>query len=99
MGLREGGPLLGQAPRLLQDGCGVAQHDRMACQAEDEIEPVPRGEPLEPLRGGTRAVPPDEDRGPGPVATQEGAEPHQEHRVLRAGGPRARAEAGRHQRA
>ena len=28
MGLREGGPLLVQPPRLLQDGCGVAQQDR-----------------------------------------------------------------------
>jgi hypothetical protein len=34
--------------------------------------------------------------GPRPVATQEGEEPHQDHRVLRAGGPCARAEAGRH---
>jgi len=99
MGLREGGPLLVQAPRLLHDGCGVAQQDRIACQAEDEIDPVPMGEHLDHLRCGKMAVPTDQDMGPWPVATQEGQEPDQDHRVLRAGGPCPRAETGCHQRA
>ena len=99
MGLREGSPLLVQAPRFLQDGFGVAEQDRIAGQAEDEIDPVPMGEHLDHLWGGKMAVPPDQDMGPGPVAPQKGEEPYQDHRVLRAGGPRARAEAGRHQRA
>ena len=98
MGLREGSPLLVQTPRLLYDGCGVAQQDRITCEAEDEINQVPMGEHLDHLRCGKMAVPPDQDMGPGPVATQEGEESHQDHRVLRAGGPRARAETGRHQR-
>ena len=57
------------------------------------------GEHLDHLRCGEMAVPADQDMGPGPVATQEGEEPDQDHRVLRAGRPRPRAEAGRHQRA
>jgi hypothetical protein len=89
MGLREGGPLLGQAPRLLRDGVGVAQQDRMAGQAEDAIDPGPLGEHLDHLRCGQMAVPPDQEMGPGPVAPQEGEESHQDHCVLRAGGPRA----------
>jgi hypothetical protein len=48
-----------QTPRLLDDGCGVAQQARIPCEAEDEINPVPMGEPLNHLRCGTMAVPPD----------------------------------------
>ena len=98
MGLREGGPLLVQTARLLHDGCGVAEQDRIARQAEDEIDEVPMGEHLDHLRGGEMAVPAHQDMGLWPVATQEGQEPDQDHRVLRAGGPWARAEAGRHSR-
>ena len=97
MGLREGGPLLVETARLLHDGCGVAEQDRIAGQAEDEIAQAPMGEHLEHLRGGEMAVPTDQDMGLGPGATQRGQEPDQDHRVLRAGGARARAEAGRHQ--
>ena len=99
MGLREGSPLLVQTPRLLHAGCGVAQPDRIAGQAEAASDQVPMGEPLDHLWWGKMAVPTDPDRGLWPVATQEGEEPDQDHRVLRASGPRARAEAGRHQRA
>ncbi len=97
MGLRQGRPLLVQTPRLLDDGGGVAQQDRMPCEAEDEINEVPMGEPCDHLRGGTMAVPPDEDMGPGPVATQAGEEPYQDHGLFAPRGPRARAEAGRDQ--
>ena len=96
MGLRESSPLLVQMPRLLHDGCGVTQQDRIAGQAEDKIDQVSMGEHLDHLRCGAMAVPAHQDMGPGPVATQEGEEPHHDHRVLRAGGPCARAEAGRH---
>jgi hypothetical protein len=71
----------------------------MACEAEDDIDQVPMGEHLEHLWGGERAVPTDQEMGPWPVATQASEEPHQAHRVLRTGGPCARAEAGRHPRA
>jgi len=97
LGLRKGSLLLVQTARLLHDGRGVAQQDRIAGQAEDKIDPVPMGEHLDHLRGSKMAVPPDQDMGPGPVATQEGEEPHHDHGVLCAGGPRARAKAGRHQ--
>ena len=97
MGLREGGPLLVQTACLLYDGCGVAQQDGIACQAEDEIDQVPMGQHLDHLWCGEMAVPTDQDMGPWPVATQAGQEPDQDHRVLRTGGPRARAETGRHQ--
>ena len=96
MSLREGRPLLVQPPCLLDDGCGVTQQDRIAGEAKDEITQVPMGEHLEHFRGGTMAIAPDEDRGPGPVAPQQGEEPDQDHRILHASGPCARAEAGRH---
>ena len=97
MGLREGSPLLVQTPRLRYDRCGVAQQDRITCEAEDEINQVPMGEHLDHLRCGKMAVPPDEDMGPGPVTTQEGEEPYQDHGIFSPRGPRARAEAGRDQ--
>lgn len=99
MGLGEGCALLVQTPRLLHDGGGMAQQDRMAGEAEDEIAQVPLGHHLDHLWCGKMALPTDQDRGLGPVAPQAGEEPHQNHRVLRPGGPRARAEAGRAQRA
>ena len=97
MGLREGSPLLGQTPRLLYDGCGVAQQDRITCEAEDEINQVPMGEHLDHFRCGKMAIAPDEDMGPGPVAPQKGEEPDQDHGIFSPRGPRARAEAGRDQ--
>jgi hypothetical protein len=99
MGLRAGGPRRGQTPRLRQDGGGVAPQDRLAGQAAADSDPGPMGAPREHRRGGTRAVPTDQARGPGPGTTPEGEAPPHEPRVRRAGGPRARAEAGRHQRA
>ncbi len=98
MGLREGGPLLVQTACLLHDGCGVAQQDGIACQAEDEIDAVPMGKDLDHLRGRAMAVAAHQDMGLGPVATQEGEESDEDHGLLRADGPCARAEAGRHQR-
>ena len=98
MGLRKGGPLLVQTACLLEDGCGVAEQDRMACEAEDEIDEMPMREHREHLWCGKMAVPTDQDMGPWPVATQESEEPNQDHRILRTGGPCARAQAGRHQR-
>ena len=96
MGLCEGGALLVQMACLLYDGFGVAEQDWMACQAEDEIDQMPMREHLDHLRGGAMAVPAHQDMGLWPVATQEGQEPDQDHRVLRAGRPCPRAEAGRH---
>src|SRR5262249_28820529 len=75
MGLREGGPLLVQMACLLYDGFGVAEEDRIACQAEDEIGPMPMSEHLEHFRGGEMAVAADQDMGLWPVATQKGQEP------------------------
>jgi hypothetical protein len=69
MGLREGGPLLVQMACLLEDGFGVAEQDRIACQAEDEIDQLPMSEDLDHLRGGEMAVSADQDVGLGPVAT------------------------------
>jgi hypothetical protein len=65
----EGGPLLVQMACLLEDGFGVAEQDRIACQAEDEIDPLPMSEDLDHLRGGEMAVSADQDVGLGPVAT------------------------------
>ena len=70
----------------------------MACQAEDAIEAVPMGQDLDHLRGRAMAVAAHQDRGPWPVATPEGEESDEDHGMLRADGPCARAEAGRHQR-
>src|SRR5215475_3855677 len=44
MGLREGSPLLVHMACLLYDGCGVTEHDRIACQAADEIDQMPMRE-------------------------------------------------------
>ena len=99
MGLRQGSSLLVQTARLLHDRCGVAQQDRIAGQAKDEIDQVPMGQHLDHLRGSEMAISTDQDMSPGPVATQEGQKPDQDHRVLRASRPCPRAKAGRHQRA
>ena len=100
MSLGKGGPLLVQMACFLEDGFGVAEQDRMACEAEDEIDAMPMRESLDHLRGWRNGyVAADQDRGLGPVATQQGQEPDQDHRMLRTGGPCARAKAGGHQRA
>src|SRR5262252_2963027 len=44
MGLREDGSLLVQMACFLEDGCGVAEQDRIACEAEDEIDQMPMRE-------------------------------------------------------
>jgi len=98
LGLREGRALLVQAACRLHDGCGVAKEDGMAGQAEDAIDAVPMGQDCEHLRGRDMTVAAHQDRGPWPVATQEGEESDADHGMLRAEGPCARAEAGRHQR-
>jgi hypothetical protein len=67
MGLCEGGPLLVQTACCLADGFGVAEQDRLACEAEDKIDPLPKREHLEHLRGGDMAVAADQDRGLGPA--------------------------------
>ena len=97
MGLGKGGPLLVQMACCLEDGFGVAEQDRIACEAEDEIDEMPMREYLDHLRGGEMAVAANQDMRPWPVAPQVGQEPGQDHRVLRASGPRARAAAGGHQ--
>ena len=84
---------------FLEDGLGVAEQDRIACEAEDEIDEMPMREYLDHLRGGEMAVAADQDMGLGPVATQQGQEPDQDHRILRTVGPCARAKTGGHQRA
>src|SRR5215831_4901279 len=98
MGLREGSPLLVHMACLLYDGFGVTEQDRIACQAEDEIDQMPMREHLDHLRGGEMAVAADQDMSLWPMATQKGQEPDQDHRILRTGGPCARAQAGRYQR-
>jgi len=95
----KGALLLVQMACFLEDGFGVAEQDRIACEAEDEIDEMPMREYLDHLRGGEMAVAADQDMGLGPVATQKGQEPDQDHRILRTGGPCARAKAGGHQRA
>jgi len=99
MGLCKGRRLLVQMACCLEDGFGGAEQDRMACEAEDESDERPRRASLDHLRGGAMAVAADPDRGLGPVATQNGQEPDQDHRLLRTGGPCARAKAGGHPRA
>ena len=99
MGLGQGGPLLVQMACFLEDGLGVAEQDRIACEAEDEIDEMPMREYLDHLRAGEMAVAADQDMGLGPVATQKGQEPDHDHRMLRTVGPCARAKTGGHQRA
>ena len=69
IGLREGDPLLVQLACLLEDGLGVAEQDRIACQAEDEIDQMPMREYLDHLWGGEMAVAAHEDVGLRPMAT------------------------------
>jgi hypothetical protein len=97
MGLREGGALLVQPARLLEDGFGLAQQDGIASPAEDTIDPSALGQHLEHFGGGKRAVPPDEDRGPWPVPPPHGEETPQEHGIVSARGARAWAPTGSHQ--
>jgi hypothetical protein len=98
-GLGAGGPRRVQRAGCLEDGCGGAAHDRRAGEAADDREQRPRREPRAHLRGGARAVAADQARGLGPGATPPGQEPAHEQRLLRTGGPCARAPAGGHQRA
>ena len=98
-GRREGDPRRVQPARRLQAGCGVAPPDGRARQAEAASEQRPMRQPRAHLRGSAMAVPAAQERGPWPVATPAGQEPDQAQRVLRAGGPCARAETGGHQRA
>jgi hypothetical protein len=99
LGLGAGGPLLVQRACFLEDGCGVAEPDRGACEAADAIDEMPLRASLAHLRGGAMAVAADQEMGLGPVATPKGQEPDHDQRMLRAGGPCARAKAGGHQRA
>jgi hypothetical protein len=96
-GRRAGGARLVPTARLLEDGCGLAPQDGIASQAAAKIDPSALGQPLEPCGGGTMAVPPDEDRGPGPGPLPHGAETHQDHGIFSARGARAWAQPGRHQ--
>jgi len=59
MGLRQSGPLLVQLACLLHDGCGVAEQDRIAGQAEDKIDQVSMGQHFDHLRCGEMAIPTD----------------------------------------
>jgi len=98
MGLREGGPLLVQPPRLLHDGGRLAEQDRIARQAEDKIRQAPMSDHLNDLWGREMTVSANEDMGPWPVAPQIGQESDQDHGVFRAGRMRPRTEAGGPQR-
>jgi len=64
---------------------------------EDEIGPASMGDDLDHLRCREMTVAADEDMGLRPVAPQIGQETRQDHRILRAGRPGSRPEAGGHQ--
>lgn len=93
--MREGGPLLREWAGFLHHGGRVAEQDGVPGQAEDAIGQAPVGDDLDHLGCGAMAVSAHQDMGLGPVATEGRQETGHEHRVLRAGRPRARAE-GRH---
>ena len=92
VGVREGGPLLMELACFLHQGGRLAEQDGVPGQAEDEIAPAPVGDDLDHLGCGEMAISTHQDVGLGPVATEIGQETGQDHRVLRAGRPRARAE-------
>jgi hypothetical protein len=96
MGLGWGGPLLGEPARLLHEGRSLTEHDGVASQAADKVDPSSRGQHLAHLWGGAMAVPTDEERGPGPVPPPHGEETPQDHGLCSARGARARPQAGGH---
>jgi hypothetical protein len=96
MSLGVGALLLGEPPRLRQAGRSLTEQDGSARQAEDNIDPASRGQPLAHLGGGTRAVPTDEERGPWPVPPQHGEETPHDHGMFSPRRARARAQAGGH---
>ena len=83
---------------FLHQGGRLAEQDGVPGQAEDEIGQAPVGDDLNHLGCGAMAVSAHQDMGLGPVATEGRQETGHDHRVLRAGRPRARAEVRHDQR-
>ena len=79
-------------------GRGLAEQDGIASEAKDKIGPAVGGDHVDDLRGGKMTVAADQDVGVGPVVTQIGQQPDQDHGIFGPGGAGARAQVGRDQR-